>query len=247
MAESLRVLIADDEMLARDRLSRQLDAIASVKKVGVASNGREAVEQARLLNPHVVLMDVRMPDIDGLGAASLLRQLPNPPAVIFTTAYREYAFPAFETHAAGYLLKPVRLEKLRAALQNVAHLSDTGASEHSEQRTHFCAAIGARRELIAIENIICLCADQKYTRAVHASGELLIADSLKRIEQEFPNRFIRVHRNALVSLHHIAGIHTVAGSTQVSMHGLTEKLLVSRRHIRDLRKLYVPTERRADT
>jgi two-component system response regulator AlgR len=112
----LRLLIVDDEPPARERLRQLCAGIPDILVVGEAGNGREALKQAGLLAPEVVLLDVRMPGMDGLEAARELAQLPLPPAIIFVTAYEQHALEAFDTAASAYLLKPVRREKLAAAL-----------------------------------------------------------------------------------------------------------------------------------
>ena len=113
---SIRVLIVDDEQLARDRLARMVGEFPNYEVVGEAGNGIEAVQLAGTQDPEIVLMDIRMPGMDGLEAARHLAELDEPPAVIFCTAYEEHAIEAFDLQAVGYLLKPVRGNNLEAAL-----------------------------------------------------------------------------------------------------------------------------------
>ena len=112
----LRVLVVDDEPLARERLTHLVEDLPDVELAGTAGTGEEALMLAGSLRPDVILLDIRMPGMGGLEAAHHLARLPEPPAVIFTTAYDEHALAAFDAQAAGYLLKPVRLEKLQEAL-----------------------------------------------------------------------------------------------------------------------------------
>src|SRR6202048_858091 len=115
-APKLKVLIVDDEPPARERLRSLLTEIPDVEVVGEAVNGEQSLARTQELAPEVVLLDVRMPGMDGIEAARHLNALEEPPAVIFTTAFDEYAVNAFEAHAIGYLLKPIRKEKLATAL-----------------------------------------------------------------------------------------------------------------------------------
>ena len=142
-ASKLKVLIVDDEPPARERLRSLLAEIADVEVAGEAHNGREALSHAHDLAPDVVLLDVRMPGMDGLEAARHLNVLEEPPAVIFTTAYDQYAVEAFEAHAVGYLLKPVRKEQLAAALTRAGRLTRAQlqrlAAGEDERRTHIAA------------------------------------------------------------------------------------------------------------
>ena len=112
----MKILIVDDEQLARDRLSRMIGGFEHHEVIGEAGNGIEAVKLASILQPEVVLMDIRMPGMDGLEAARHFAEFEEPPAVIFCTAYEEHAVEAFDLQAVGYMLKPVRKENLESAL-----------------------------------------------------------------------------------------------------------------------------------
>ena len=140
---ALRVLIVDDEPPARERLRSLLAEIADTSVIGEAANGHEALAATHELNPDVVLLDVRMPGMDGLEAARHLTVLEEPPAVIFTTAYEQYAVQAFDAHAVGYLLKPVRKEQLAAALTRAGRLTRAQlqnlAAGAETRRTHIAA------------------------------------------------------------------------------------------------------------
>jgi two-component system response regulator AlgR len=237
------VLIVDDEPPARERLRRLLGELAGVEVVGEAGTGEAAVRAAGTLRPDVVLLDVRMPGMNGLEAARHLALLPRPPAVIFTTAYDAYAIEAFEAQAIGYLLKPVRAEKLAAALTRAARLAHAQirrlAAEDPERsaRTHVAARLGDQVRLIAIPDVYYFVADQKYTTVRHKGGSELIEDPLRTLEEEFASQFVRVHRNALVSIRQLAAIERdAAGQYHVVLRDIGERLDVSRRLAGELRE-----------
>lgn len=237
------VLIVDDESLARDRLSRMIEKIEGCDVVGKVGNSKDALAAIRLKDPEVVFLDVRMPGDDGLACARQIAELEDPPAVIFCTAYDEYALDAFGTQAVGYLVKPVKLEQLQQALGktrqvNKAQRSALAAADVVEQRSQITAKTLRGVELIALDDIRCFVADQKYVTAHHMEGETLIDETLKELEEEFSSRFVRVHRNALVSLRHIEGLERRSdGYFEVVLEGLELRPLVSRRHASKLREL----------
>ena len=239
---SLRVVIVDDEPPARERLRSMLAEIGEFEVAGVAGNGEEAIDLVDRLTPDVVLLDVRMPGIDGLEVARHLATLPAPPAVIFTTAFDEYALQAFESEAVAYLLKPIRAEKLRAALAKAERLSRTqlqqvaAATNVPAQRTHIGVRGRDGLRLIPIEEVFCFQADQKYTTVKHLKGEDLIEDSLKTLEEEFTANFLRIHRNALVNTKYLERIaRDASGQHFVHLRGLPDALEVSRRMAGDLK------------
>ncbi len=237
----LRALIVDDEPPARERLQSLLAEVPDVEVVGEAVNGHEALRSAHTLSPDVVLLDVRMPGMDGLQVARHLNVLAEPPAVIFTTAYDEYAVEAFETHAVGYLLKPVRQEQLVAALGRAsrltrAQLQKLAQQAGSERRTHIAARRREGVKLIPIEEVQYFLADQKYTTVRHAGGEDLIEDSLRLLEGEFGASFVRIHRNALVGVKYLERIErNTDGQYFVRLRGCEAALPVSRRMAGELK------------
>src|SRR5215471_16605553 len=167
MPEALRlkVLIVDDEPPARERLRALLAEIGEVEVVGEGATGAEALGHTHDLAPDVVLLDVRMPGMDGLEAARHLNVLDEPPAVIFTTAYDQYAVEAFEAHAVGYLLKPVRKEQLATALSRAgrltrAQLQKLAAAGAESRRSHIAARHREGLRLIPIEEVQYVLADQ---------------------------------------------------------------------------------------
>jgi len=238
----IRVFIADDEAPARERLRSLLSEIDDVEIVGEAATGEQGLQSAVDLSPDVVLLDVRMPGMDGIETARHLNVLAEPPAVIFATAYDEYAVNAFDAQAVGYLLKPIRKEKLSAALRQAGRLTrpqlqKIAASSASERRTHIAARHRDGLRLIPIEEVQFFFADQKYTTVRHLKGEDLIEDSLKTLEDELGTAFVRVHRNALVSVRFLERIERNAdGQYLVRLRGCDAPLQVSRRMAAELRE-----------
>lgn len=208
----MRVLIVDDEPPARHRLRRLLAEIPGVEVVGEAGSGSEALARVDDGEPDVVLLDVRMPGMDGLETARRISALPEPPAVIFVTAYEEHALAAFESGPAGYLLKPVRTDKLAAALERAqrptraqaARVADAGP--RAAQRRQLAVRVRDQLKLIPVEDVLYFAADQKYVTVRHRGGEDLLDESLKTLEDEFPDEFVRIHRGALVALRHVESI-----------------------------------------
>ena len=237
----MRVLIVDDEQLARERLVRMLAQIEGYEVVGEAANGIEAVELVTRLQPEVVLLDIRMPGMDGLEAARHFVDSEAPPAVIFCTAYEEHAIEAFDLQAVGYLLKPVRRDSLAEALGksqkvNKAQLAALVEPE-KRHRSHISARTRRGVELIPIESVQYFQADQKYVTVRHGGNEVIIDETLRELEQEFAQLFVRVHRNALVAANHIEALEKSSdGQFQIRMRGIEAPLDVSRRHVAAVRK-----------
>ncbi len=241
----MKVLIVDDEPLGRMRLRRLLNGLPDIHVAGEADNGQQALAAVDSLQPDVVLMDIRMPGLDGLSAARELAERPQAPAVIFCSAYDEYAIEAFEANAIGYLLKPVNQDKLVLALAKAQRLSrpqlaslTEGAPLPGTPRSQLAAKSRRGIELLPFAQARFFIADHKYVTAFHTGGELLLDDTLKELEDEFGTRLLRVHRNALVVLEHIQGLERIElGQYRVKLHGLLQGPVVSRRHLPDVRKL----------
>jgi two-component system response regulator AlgR len=239
---TMRVLIVDDEPPARERLRSMLIETGEFEVAGEAGNGVEALTLVDRLMPDIVLLDVRMPGIDGLEVARQLATQPEPPAVIFTTAFDEYALQAFESEAIAYLLKPIRAEKLRAALAKAVRLTRpqlqqvASAAREPTKRSHIGVRGRDGLKLIPMDEIYCFQADQKYTTVKHIKGEDLIEDSLKTLEDEFSPTFVRIHRNALVNTKFLERIERDAtGQHFVHLRGFPDALEVSRRMAGDLK------------
>jgi two-component system response regulator AlgR len=243
----LRVLIVDDEAPARSRMRDLLADIAAALPVtvaGEAANGREALELAA--GADVVLLDVRMPGMDGIEVAQHLQKFDPPPAVIFTTAYDAYALQAFEVHAADYLLKPLKAARLQEALSRIrqrpAPSTELLRAMRPAPRSCLSAVERGRVHLIPVADVLFLRAELKYVTVRTAAREYLIEESLTQLEQEFPDRFVRVHRNCLVARAAIRGFERAGGEGgdgpwQVLLAGLDERIPVSRRQQHLVREL----------
>ena len=252
---SLRILLVDDEAPARARLRDVLGDIApecAHEIVGEASHAQEALDQMALCQPDLLLLDVQMPGMNGIELAGhLAQQLPHPPAFIFITAYDEFALKAFEVRALDYLLKPVRAERLRDAINRVAALRQ-GDSQRSALvaaaravqavRAHFAVPERGRLRLVPVADVLFLKAEAKYVTVRTATAEYLIEESLLSLEQELARDFVRVHRNALVARHAIAGVERARvcstsdpdaerglDTWQVILRGVEQRLPISRR------------------
>ena len=238
----LRVLIVDDEAPARERLRSMLCELDEADVIGEAGTGEQALQRTVELAPDVVLLDVRMPGMDGIEAARHMNVMEHPPAVIFTTAYDEYAMNAFDAQAVGYLLKPIRKEKLAAALAHANRLTRPQLEKlgnETESRSHIAARHRDGLRLIPLDEVQFFLAEQKYTTVRHLKGEDLIEDSLKALEDEFGSGFVRVHRNALVSVRYLERIERNAdGQYFVRLRGCDAPLQVSRRMASELRERF---------
>ena len=235
----MKLLIADDEPLARRRLRDLVDAIGGHEIVAEAPDGYSACEQVAALNPDVVLLDIAMPVLDGLEAARHMALLPNPPVVIFCTAYDEHALAAFDAHAVDYLVKPIRTERLAAALERAERMrhAPRAMPPSGARRSHLSARMRGSLRLIPIQDIRYLQADEKYVVVHHAHGEDLIEESLKSLEAEFGEHFIRVHRNCLVAGDEIGELtRNTAGQDVVCLRHDAVELEVSRRSLPAVRK-----------
>ncbi len=235
----MRVLIADDEAPARARLAALLaGARGGHEVVAQAANGAEALDECARHPVDLVLLDIRMPGLDGIAAALALAERPNPPAVVFVTAYEEHALAAFEANAIDYLMKPVRPERLARALDKAQALS---AEQQAALRggTAFLSATHRGGTLrIPASEVIFLRADSKYVEVWHAGGMALTEESLKAIEERLPEAFLRVHRNALVAADKDRGMQKDgAGQMLLLFEGCDERVEVSRRHAPEMRRL----------
>lgn len=239
----MKILIVDDEQLARTRLRGMLQQLNGYEVVAEAANGKQALEASQIHQPDVVLLDIRMPGMDGLEAAEHLSKLDTPPAVIFTTAYNDYALAAFKTHAVDYLLKPVRKEHLQQALTaahrlNRAQLQAIGEAEtrHAEP-SHISARVKGNIQLIPVNEIYYFQAEHKYVTVGYPKGEVLIEDSLVTLENKFAERFMRIHRNALVAIEYIAALEKdKQGHCHIKLKDCDKLLEISRRHLPAVRK-----------
>ncbi len=240
----MNILIADDEPLARARLRRLIDEFDEGNVIGEAVNGKETLQQCEHLQPDIVLLDIRMPEMDGIEAALHLANLERPPAVIFTTAFGDHALAAFEAHAVDYLLKPIRKARLLAALQKAQQLNRAQlqslqqANEPVAMRRHISARVRESIQLIPLDEIIFFRADHKYVTVRHLHGEVLIEEPLKSLEQEFASLTMRIHRSTLIFTQYFSALSKDSeGHPQLLMRGCDEPLPVSRRHLGEIKQL----------
>ena len=237
---ALRVFIVDDEPPARNRLRDLLNDCSqqlALEVVGEAGNGQEALDKLASVTTDVVLLDIRMPQMDGIELAQHLSKLPKPPVVIFTTAYDAYAIKAFDLHAIDYLLKPIRLgrlfEALNRAREAVPVQTEVLRELLPEPRKNLSIHERGKILLIPIEQVLYLRAELKYITVRTAEREYLIEESLNALEKEFAARFVRIHRNSLVARDAIAGFEKGGEEGEsgwlVKLKGLDELLGISRR------------------
>lgn len=244
MSSPLRVLVVDDEAPARARMRQLLDDLGdrlSLAVIGEASDGQMALDVLAEQPADVALIDIRMPRMDGLQLALHLSQMPTAPAIIFVTAFDQYAVKAFELTATDYLLKPVRADRLLTALRKVQrHPPPPPAAALNtlvpEGRQHLRSTVRGKVLLIPVGDILYLRAELKYVTARTEAAEYLLDESLAHLENEFAGRFLRVHRSCLVARNAISGYERDKGDTPgderqwvLLLAGLDEKIPVSRR------------------
>ncbi|TGN38042.1 LytR/AlgR family response regulator transcription factor [Marinobacter confluentis] len=239
--DSRSVMIADDEPLARERIRRLVEALPGYHVCGEAADGNQVLTQIAELSPDLLLLDIRMPGMDGMEVAERMARLAAPPALIFCTAYDHYAMQAFDVHAIAYLLKPVRREALadalnragrvnRVQLQSLNQLGDQNG-EQLAVRTH------RGTELIDLSAIVHCEADHKYVTLHHTGGETVTDYTLKELENTYPRHFLRIHRQSLVGTRYIRGlIRQRDGQHAVELSGGNRQLPVSRRHTSQVRQ-----------
>lgn len=230
----MRVLVVDDEPLARARMAALLGECAGVEVVGSVGDGESALAALDELQPDALLLDINMPGTDGVALAQRLAGRARP-QVIFCTAYEAHALKAFELGAVDYLLKPVRLDRLRDALQRAQRRL---ADAPREPAAYLRGRLRGEQVRIALDEVICLLADEKYVVVQHRRGELLIEDSLRQLEEAYPDQLIRLHRNCLVPPPRLLGLKTLAdGRVLARLDGTDHAPEISRRNLPAVRKL----------
>lgn len=235
----MRIIIADDEPLAIERLKRLVGQLGYTV-VATAQHGKQVLDLVQQHQPDVVLLDVQMPELDGLSCAEQLRQMSPLLSIVFCTAYDEHALNAFKLHADGYLLKPIMKQELQQLLTRLEQLKHLSAREESlvatTTRQHISVKTHKGIELIAIDDIYYFIADQKYVTLRHKQGTALIDDTLKELEHEFAQRFIRIHRNALVAINALVALEHDQQQSYVRLKDIDERLVVSRRLVADVKQ-----------
>ena len=241
---TLKVLIVDDEALARARLRtllgdcREPAAIAA----GEAGSAAQALELVARQPFDVALLDIHMPGADGMQLAAALRQAPRPPLVVFVTAHAEHAVAAFELEAVDYLTKPVRLQRLQAALQKVERLAQAAPTQAADPAQQWLLITERGRTLrVPLAEVLYLKAELKYVTVRTASASHLLDASLSQLEDRHGARFLRIHRNALVARNAIRALvrHHDAEEGEgwaVRLAGIDELLMVSRRQVAAVRE-----------
>lgn len=239
----MKVLIVDDEPLARQRAARLLQELDGIEIIAEAANAEAALVEIEQHQPDALLLDIAMPGMSGIELARILAERESSPAIVFCTAYDEYAIAAFDAQAVGYLLKPIQREKLAAVFGRLSRLNKAQIAALAElepptQRRQLSSSGPQGISLLPVSAVRYFYADHKYVSAVHPDGELLIDDSLRELEQEFAAQFVRIHRNALVALAYVQGIERqgVAGY-RVKLQGLADGPQISRRYLPAVRAL----------
>lgn len=236
------VVIVDDEPLARKRLQKMVTE-SGYTVIAEAANGNEALDAINIHDPAIILLDIEMPGETGLETAKKIAELDSPPAIIFTTAYDQYALEAFDASASGYLLKPVQHTKLNDALEKAKcvtklQLESLKNEKAPSQRQHISSKGHRGIELIALDDIRYFMADQKYVMVVGINERVLIDETLKELEAEFSKQFIRVHRNSLVSIKHILGLNRDRqGHYNLRIADIDDTPTVSRRYASKIKRL----------
>jgi two-component system response regulator AlgR len=219
----MRVLIVDDEPLARARMAALLGECSDVELVGTLADGEAALAALNELQPDVLLLDINMPGIDGVSLARRLAGRARP-QVVFCTAYEAHALQAFDLGAADYLLKPVRLERLLDETPR-----ESGAFLRGRQR--------GEEIRVALADVVCLLAEEKYVVVQHAGGELLIEESLRQLEEAWPDQLIRLHRNCLVPRTRLVGLRSLPdGRVLARLDGSEHSPEISRRNLAAVRR-----------
>jgi len=236
----LQILIVDDEPLARARLRTLLGDCRAPEAavVGEAANAVQAMALAPHLALDAALIDIHMPGTDGIRLAQVLRELPRPPQIVFVTAHAEYAAKAFDLDAADFLTKPVRLERLQASLQKVERIinGSAGSAETATNSPQLLITERGRTVRLPLADVLYFKAELKYVTVGTAQRQYVLDGSLTQLEEKYPGRFIRIHRNALVARHAIKELVRYRDTTEgdgwaVRLVGIEQPLVISRRQI----------------
>jgi DNA-binding LytR/AlgR family response regulator len=226
------VLAVDDERPALDDLARVLRAQPAVATVDTAASGEEALVALTGARYDAVFLDVRMPGLDGVELARVLRRFASPPALIFVSAYESAAVEAFELRALDYLLKPVSRARVAEAL---ARITDKPADDAPD--TLAVDVPGGGTRLIRRDDVVYLQAHGDYVRVVTADGRFLVRTTLGEIERRWaPHGFHRVHRRFLVNLHRAVEVRPQLNGTALLYLADGAELPIARREVAELRR-----------
>ncbi len=217
-------------------MRRLLESLPECEVAGEAGSGRKALEMIPELRPDLLMLDISMPGMDGMALARTLQTMDEPPVIVFCTAWPDQALEAFECDAVDYLVKPVRPDRLQAAISKVSRVLAQPVEDASENR-FLRSIVGGKTILVSLGDVICLIAEDKYTTVFYNNGKTVINDSLIELEKRFPEQLMRVHRNALVVPGRIRGLQRLkSGSVFMILEGTEFKPEVSRRKLSFVRK-----------
>lgn len=243
MNQTLRALIVDDEALARSRLRTLLSdcKLPAALVEGEAANATQAVELLRRQAYDLALLDIHMPGADGLTLAQTLRTLPHPPALVFVTAHAEHAVQAFELEAVDYLTKPVRLERLQQALQKAERLLRSRGDAPPDASEVLLIQERGRTERVPLGEVLYFKAELKYITVRTTAKTHILDGALSELEEKYGDRFLRIHRNALVARRAVRAIEKYEDPVEgegwaVRLSGVEEMLTVSRRQLAAVRE-----------
>lgn len=245
--QELHLLVVDDEPLARARLIDLLQELG-VQHIWQAASAAQALALLHEREIDLVLLDIHMPGTSGLALARQLKELPQPPGVVFVTAYEQHALEAFELAAFDYLTKPVRRERLHEALLRVVQRSESAQVPASSLGADSTDLLGPEASVLIHERgnslrlrlaeVLYFKADQKYVSVRTAEATYLIETSLNHLQERWGAAFIRIHRNALVPRRLVTGLHrTMQDGWELSLQRVPERLEVSRRNLAEVRQL----------
>lgn len=237
MNKALNIVVVDDEPLAIERLCELLLEIPNCQVIGKAVNSEIAWQVINSAKPDLILLDIAMPGESGLQLATRIQSLDKPPMVVFCTAYDEHALKAFEAHAIDYLLKPIRRERLLESVERAMRMKQivqTGALKQ-----FVTTSVGGILRRIALVEIYYIHAEEKYTVVHHRGGEHILDQSLKDLEQGFPEEFMRIHRNCLVKKEQLNIVRRdTEGHVWAQLRDVSTPLEVSRRCSSDLKEWF---------
>ncbi|MDO5044026.1 MAG: LytTR family DNA-binding domain-containing protein [Coriobacteriia bacterium] len=232
----LRAMVVDDEAPARSELAYLLDEVGLAEVAAEASSVREAIEKLKDVHIDLIFLDVNMPEVNGMQFADALDKLKNPPAVVFVTAYSEYAADAFGVNAIDYLVKPVETERLKQALIKVnQHFSALHKLTSNER---IPVEKNGKKILINTEKIHYVMAKDDYSYIFTEDDRYLSTISLAQLENRLGSQgFFRAHRRYLVNLAYVIEVEPVSGSTLLlTLRGEEDKIPVSRRRVSSIKK-----------
>ncbi|WP_408636579.1 LytR/AlgR family response regulator transcription factor [Novosphingobium aquimarinum] len=246
MADSLKALIVDDEPLAVERLQVICARMENISVIGTASDGQQALRLIEALEPDLVLLDMTMPETDGLGVARQLGTKESPPAIIFVTAHDEFAVEAFDLDAVDYVLKPVSPDRLQRAIARVvarrAATAETppeaGAAGESEWLDEFWVPHRSELVRIAASQVQRIDAERDYVRLHVGAQSYLLLQTITSLEERLdPEQFIRIHRSTILRRDHVKGLRHEGLGVWSAETGEGEALRIGRTYLPSVKKM----------